>query len=82
MTLSQAALLGTLGGDPQQAVAHADETIAYWSSMVRIPNPAKRLGQAPIADMLRFPVAKAVLAGAPSQDTCCLKGFSLLRLCC
>jgi tetratricopeptide (TPR) repeat protein/ABC-type transport system involved in cytochrome c biogenesis ATPase subunit len=29
MTLSQAAFLGTLGGDPQRAAAYADETIAY-----------------------------------------------------
>jgi class 3 adenylate cyclase/tetratricopeptide (TPR) repeat protein len=29
MILSQAAFLGTLGGDPQRAAAYADETIAY-----------------------------------------------------
>src|SRR5262249_60265522 len=41
MTLSQVAFLGTLGGDPQRAAAHADEAIAHCAKH-GVADPAHR----------------------------------------
>src|SRR5262249_58934967 len=41
MTLSQVAFLGTLGGDPQLAAAHADEAIAHCAKHA-VADPAHR----------------------------------------
>ena len=64
LTLSQAAFLGTLGGDPQRASAYADETVAY----------CVKYGLADPAHRARFTQGALLAQGGDPQ-----RGIDLMR---